>query len=89
MKSNEESYERLVDKEFEERIEVMAGYNELSNLSKKIGSESVKLLDEIETTNPSEKTPEEWNTFSQEALIPFNLIIEECERKLALLQNKI
>ena len=88
VRDNESSYERLVDKEFDERIEVMASYNELSNLSKKIGAESVSLLDEVEATNPSEKQQEQWDKFSREALIPFNLIIAECERKLALLKSR-
>lgn len=89
VQDNEKSYERLVDKEFEDRIEVMASYNELSNLSKKIGAESISLLDEIEATNPSEKNEQEWEAFTKESLVPFNLIIEECERKLALLKGRI
>ena len=88
VKSNDASYERLVGEEFEDRIEVIGNYTELSKLSKKVGTQAMALLVKLEALERKDFDQKAWNELIKNSLEPFNKIIEECETKITVLDGR-
>lgn len=87
VKANEASYERLFNKDFDDRIEIIGSYQRLSALSKKIGEETVNLLAALEVAQPSQMDQTKRQEFSENSLLALRNIIAECERKISALKN--
>lgn len=88
VKSNDASYERLVGEEFEDRIEVIGNYTELSKLSKTVGTQAMALLVKLEALDRNSFDQKAWNELIKNSLEPFNKIIEECETKITVLDGR-
>jgi hypothetical protein len=85
--TNEYSYEKLINKDFEDKFEIISNYTRLSKLAKLIGSESMTILQNLESFDPLLKSEEEIKHFELDSLTKLDRIIEECERKLSLIKN--
>lgn len=87
VKSNDASYENLVEKDFDDRIEIIANYSQLTKLSKKVGQEAMRLLAQLETIDIEDLNEKERDELVDKSMMPFDNLIAICERKLAVIKK--
>lgn len=80
--SNENSYENLIHKDFEDKFEIISSYSKLSKLAKEIGLESMVALQKLNSFDFKNKSQEDIDGFKNSLVMRLNQIIEESERKL-------
>lgn len=80
--NNEGSYKYLMNKKFPDKFEIISSYTRLSKLAKMIGTESMTILQNLESFDPESRTQSEILSFQEKNLLNLERIIKECERKL-------
>lgn len=88
IQANESSYESLVNKDFKDRIDIMANYSHLSKLAEDIGKESMRIMAELEAYDYQKRNDESWETLKSNTTLKLNRIIQECERKIAIISKE-
>ena len=85
--TNEISYEKLINKEFDDKYEVISSYSKLTKIAKDVGSESMLILQNLESFDPLVKTEDEVEDFREKNISKLDKIIQECEIKIKSFEN--
>ncbi len=80
--ANNQSYDRLAQKDFDDKVEIMANYNALSRLATSIGDTSMDAIDKLSRFNRMKSTNKEYDELKEKILQPLVGIIEDCKSKV-------
>ena len=77
--SVDKQYDKLMKKQFPNKNKVISHYSKLKDLAIEIGEESVRVLENLKSTNAISLTREQFQELKHKSLFKFRLIIKECD----------
>ncbi len=80
---NEKSYEQVVKKNYADKIDIMAGFSNLSELAVDIGEASMGALEKLRAYDSDNGSPENLKELQADVLFDFDRIIRQCDRKIS------
>ena len=85
--ANDKSYEALKNKNFSNKLEIISNYTRLSRLARNIGSQTMSILNDLETFN-NNLSLEEFKVSRKKSLNRLQNIINICNQKIEMIQTK-
>lgn len=85
--ANDSSYEELKSQEFSNKLEIISNYTRLSRLAKNIGNHAMVILNELEVFDEN-TSDENYEKFRSESLGKLQAIIDICEQKKQVIENR-
>ena len=87
VKANDKSYAKYAKKKFEDKAEVLAYYNNLSNLAIQIGENSMATLEVLQGLNLEKVTSEMWDEIHEKAIQEFKKIQDQCDENMKKIEQ--